>query len=250
MLAIVFGLEKFHHYTYVVPGIRVVTDHKPLVAITNKPLSKAPRRFQAMLLRLQPYSIKVEYQPGSTLAIADTLSRAPLPNSSRTTETVTVNNLQWMPVKRHTLDEIRGATEQDGALQKLRRVITNGWPRELADVEAEVKPYFSYRDELTTQDSIILRGDRIVIRTSMRKEVNRRHMPDTWESTHAFEELKTSFSGLECQKKSDNWWRPARLAHVTPTSKSQRRCTCTRYPTDRGQRSAQICSQSAVGTTL
>ena len=143
MLAIVFGLEKFHHCTYGVPGITVVTNHKPLVAITNKPLSKAPRRLQAMLLRLQPYSIKVEYQPGSTLAITDTLSRAPLPDSSRTTETVTVNNLQWMPVKRHKLDEIRGATEQDGALQKLRSVITNGWPRELADVEAEVKPYFS-----------------------------------------------------------------------------------------------------------
>ena len=111
MLAIVFGLEKFHHYTYGVPGVTVVTDHKPLVAITNKPLSKAPRRLKAMLLRLQPYSIKVEYQPGSTLAIADTLSRAPLPDSSRTTETVTVNNLQWMPVKRHKLDEIRGATE-------------------------------------------------------------------------------------------------------------------------------------------
>ena len=174
MLAIVFGLEKFHHYTYGVPGITVVTDHKPLVAIMNKPLSKAPRRLQAMLLRLQPYSIKVEYQPGSTLAIADTLSRAPLPDSSRTTETVTVNNLQWMPVKRHKLDEIRGATEQDGALQKLRRVITNGWPRELADVEAEVKPYFSYRDELTTQDGIILRGDRIVIPTSMRKEVKQK----------------------------------------------------------------------------
>ena len=113
----------------------MVTDHKPFVVITNKPLSKAPRRLQAMLLRLQPYySIKVEYQPGSTLAIADTLLRAPLPDSSRTTETVTVNNLQWMPVKRHKLDEIRGATEQGGALQKLRRVITNGWPRELADV--------------------------------------------------------------------------------------------------------------------
>ena len=97
-----------------------------------------------MLLRLQPYSIKVEYPPGSTLAIAGTLSRLPLPDSSRTTVTVTLNNLQWMPVKRHKLDEVQGATEQDGALQKPRRVITNGWRRELADVEAEVKPYFSH----------------------------------------------------------------------------------------------------------
>ena len=40
MLAVSFGLEKFHHYTY---GrcIQVITDHKPLVSIIDKPLSKA-----------------------------------------------------------------------------------------------------------------------------------------------------------------------------------------------------------------
>ena len=37
-----------------------------------------------------------------------------------------------------------------------------------------MKPYFSYRDELTIQDGIILRGDRIVIPTSMRKEVKQK----------------------------------------------------------------------------
>ena len=50
MLAVSFGLEKFHHYTY---GryVRVDTYHKPLFAIVTKPLSTAPKRLQVLLLR-------------------------------------------------------------------------------------------------------------------------------------------------------------------------------------------------------
>ena len=40
MLAVTYGLEKFHHYTFG-RQVFVVTDHKPLVSISNKPLSKA-----------------------------------------------------------------------------------------------------------------------------------------------------------------------------------------------------------------
>ena len=49
MLAIVYGLEKFHQYTFA-REIQVFTDHKPLVAISSKPLSKAPRRLQNLLM--------------------------------------------------------------------------------------------------------------------------------------------------------------------------------------------------------
>ena len=45
MLALVYGLEKFHHYTFG-RAVHIITDHKPLVAIAKKPLSKAPRRLQ------------------------------------------------------------------------------------------------------------------------------------------------------------------------------------------------------------
>ena len=49
MLAITFGLEKYHHYTF---GRRVhlMTDHRALVAITKKPLSKGPKRLRNLLL--------------------------------------------------------------------------------------------------------------------------------------------------------------------------------------------------------
>ena len=76
MLAVVFGLERFRHYTYG-RKVTVVTDHKPLVAICCKPLSKAPKRLQSMLLKVQEYNFEVIFKPGSELPVADTLSSAP-----------------------------------------------------------------------------------------------------------------------------------------------------------------------------
>jgi len=75
LLAIVFGCKRFHQYIY---GKRVVieTDHKPLEAIFNEPLSQAPSRLQRMLLQLQGYDIDLMYKKGTEMYIADALSRA------------------------------------------------------------------------------------------------------------------------------------------------------------------------------
>ena len=71
-----YGLEKFHHYSFG-RGVHIITDHKPLVAIANKPLSKAPRRLQNLLLHAQKYRFTLEWQPSTSIPVADTLSRAP-----------------------------------------------------------------------------------------------------------------------------------------------------------------------------
>ena len=51
LLAIVFGMEKFNHFTYG-RKVTVESDHKPLQTIHKKPLAAAPKRLQGMLLRL------------------------------------------------------------------------------------------------------------------------------------------------------------------------------------------------------
>ena len=52
------------------------SDHNPLETITRKSIYKESPRFQAMLLKLMRYNLYVNYQPGSTMYIADTMSRA------------------------------------------------------------------------------------------------------------------------------------------------------------------------------
>ena len=92
MLAIVFGLERFHHYAY---GRRVTieTDHKPIESITRKPLINAPPRLMRMLLRIQKYDFTVNYVPGKDIPIADGLSRLPIQGDDIPDIDVTIHDI-------------------------------------------------------------------------------------------------------------------------------------------------------------
>lgn len=173
-LAIVFGMEKFHQYTY---GRKVVvqSDHKPLETITKKPLLSAPKRLQRMLLRLQKCDIEVVFVPGRLMLVADTLSRAYLPEcateGSVKAAIETVNMMQYLPISEERQQKIQCETERDHALQALKQRILQGWPDDKAQVEDAVRPYFSIRDELSVQNSVIFRGERAVIPTTLRNEI-------------------------------------------------------------------------------
>ena len=83
-LAIVHAFHKFDQLLFGKSDVVVHSDHKPLETIFKRPLASAPGRLQSMMLTLQHYTFHVEYHKGSTLHIADTLSRAPLPTTSLT----------------------------------------------------------------------------------------------------------------------------------------------------------------------
>ena len=80
-LAIVTCMNKWHQYLYGRQHITVHTDHQPLESIFKKPISKASRRLQRMMLKLLGYQFKVTYKKGKELYVADTLSRAALKDS-------------------------------------------------------------------------------------------------------------------------------------------------------------------------
>ena len=63
-LAIVLGCERFYTYLFGQQFV-VESNHKSLESIQLKHLSSAPARLRRMLLRLQPYSFSIKYQPGT-----------------------------------------------------------------------------------------------------------------------------------------------------------------------------------------
>ncbi|KAK7899105.1 hypothetical protein WMY93_019958 [Mugilogobius chulae] len=175
-LAIVFGMEKFHQYTYGRP-VRVQSDHKPLETIIKKPLINAPKRLQRMLLRLQKYDINIIYVPGRDMLLADTLSRAYLQNSNKSQielETECVNMVDYVPISTERLDTIRSATQTDPKLQILIKTMQKGWPRDKKDVPVEIMHFHSLQDELTTQNGLVFRGERVVIPDSLQKDITQR----------------------------------------------------------------------------
>ena len=165
LLAVVYGLEKFHTYTYG-RQVTVELDHKPLEVIVKKPLHLAPKRPQRMLLRVQAYSINLGYRKGSTMYLADALSRAYLPYDGSQTiasEVESINMTQDACLKPSTLQEIKQHTAKDDSLQELIKVTKAGWPKTKGELSHLVLPYFGIRDKLSVDDDVVVRGERLVI---------------------------------------------------------------------------------------
>ena len=74
LLAVVYGCERFHNYLFGRP-FTVESDHKPLASIHLKHLNTSPARLCRRLMRLQPYDLKIVYQPDAEMYIANALSR-------------------------------------------------------------------------------------------------------------------------------------------------------------------------------
>ena len=135
-LAIVHAFRKFDQLLFGKSNVTVHTDHKPLKNIFNRPLAAAPRRLQSMMPTLQRYTFKVEYHKGSTLLIADALSRAPLPTSSHKpvhdemvyhvkleADTPDLSGFQD-----RTLQDIRATAVTDPELTEVQALIESGRP--------------------------------------------------------------------------------------------------------------------------
>ena len=92
-----FSVEKFDQFTFG-RTVHVQSDHKPLESILKKPLHRAPKRLQSMMLRLQRYDILVSYVSGKLLYLADTLSRAFKPSNQPSPQSDLENmwsNMSW-----------------------------------------------------------------------------------------------------------------------------------------------------------
>ena len=74
MKAVVFGLHKFSDYCFG-RHVTIELDYKSLEAISNKPLSEAPKLLLRIMLSIQNFDNKITYKKGSDVIIADALSR-------------------------------------------------------------------------------------------------------------------------------------------------------------------------------
>ena len=171
-LAMVYGLERFDQFTFG-RSVVVISDHKPLEVIVRKPLCNAPKRLQAMLLRLLRYDYSVVYTPGPQLLLADALSRAPDPHQpAADSRFVAVNALLHLPISDSKLQEIREATVADPDMVRVQKAINDGWPDKSALIPTgELMNFYHVRDALSVENGIVLKGERIVIPRVMRKSV-------------------------------------------------------------------------------
>ena len=162
-LAVAWAMEKFHHFLYTSHFI-LETDQKHLEAILSKSLNQATPRLQRILIRTFPYTFTVRYIPGTTNQLADCLSCLGDQKDTIKLPKLQVNQItKQLQARSNSLQHLRVATQADDELAILKHTIMQGWPKNIKQVPPEIQPYWTFREELTIEDGLILKGVRIVI---------------------------------------------------------------------------------------
>lgn len=164
-LALLYGCERFHHFIY---GRNVIaeTDHRPLITIARKPIGDMPPRLQRFFLRLLRYDLDLQFIPGKQLVLADMLSRATSRQAGDTdSDDVEVHAVSVMSslVSDRTWKWLSAETEKDEELKDVLKNLESG-----EDIKGQWRPF---QAELSQVNGVLLKGCKVVIPASMRREM-------------------------------------------------------------------------------
>ena len=126
-------------------------------------------------MRLMRFHVKAKYVPGKDMLVADTLSHSPVStteSSSHEEIQAHVSDVQssWQ-VSDAGLAKIRAETLKDVNLKAAMEYTIHGWPQYKEDVQLAAKDFFIIRGELSLHDGLLVRGDRMVVPFSLRKQI-------------------------------------------------------------------------------
>ena len=164
-------MEKFHRFLY---GNEFVlkTDQKPLEAILLKSLNHTTPRLQHILIRTFPCHFKVRYIPGLTNHVADCLSRLGFQKNTISLPKLHVNQItSQFKARSDSLHNLQIATQDEDKLTILKHIIQQGWLKTINGVPSEIQPYWTFCEELTTEDGLVLKGTRIIIPNNKREDI-------------------------------------------------------------------------------
>ena len=176
-LAFTWACEWFSSY---LTGLQfhIHTDHKPLVPLfSTKHLEELPIRVQRFRLRMMRFTFTISHVPGKDLIIADSLSRAPvdepveadmmLEEETRAFIDVVMRSL---PETDQLLEKIKQHQGSDQTCLELLEYCRSSWP-EKGSLIGPIKKYHSVASEISIVNDLLMRGNRIIIPTSLREEM-------------------------------------------------------------------------------
>ena len=150
--------------------MHVITDHKPLVSLFKKSLVDASPCLTRILVQLLDYTLNVTYQSGERMHLSSLSSH----------NKAVGKTIKKLDVSIHAIEELTGFnsisvkkfcqhTANDPDLKLLIDHINNGFPDTSAKCPECIRPYFSFRDELSACNGLVLKGNnRVVVPASFR----------------------------------------------------------------------------------
>ena len=151
-LGILHGMEKFHHYCFG-REVLIITDHKLLVSIYKQDVATLSQcAYSTYCLKFINTGSRL-YTTGPKIFIADWLSHhnhlegkdKPIKDMD-----IRIDAIQSVTdiLECVSISQIQQASTQDDHLQCLKGYIIAGWPSTKDEMHNDLKPYWSYRDEL------------------------------------------------------------------------------------------------------
>lgn len=173
LLAVVFACERFHYFIYG-REVEIQSDHKPLETLIKREIDDVSMRLQRLFLRLLKYPfITIKYVPGKNIPVADFLSRTIVKRDEeddKELQAVIHAVRKRMCLSDQNQLKYSQATQKDETLMSIVKYLESGWP-EFKKLIGEAKQYHKLRDELKFEEGLLFFGDKLVIPTSLRKEV-------------------------------------------------------------------------------
>ena len=200
-LAFTWACERFSDYLLGME-FHIHTDHKPLVPLFgSKNLEELPIRVQRFRLRMMRFKFTISHVPGKSLLVADALSRAPCAEAVEEDlllqqETAAYVNIvvQNLPATEKQLERIRRHQEEDEECKLAAEYCRSGWPSRQS-LSGTMKLYYSVATEISVQDGLLMRGNRVVIPAALRLEM--------------LDRLHTGHQGIsKCRERARQslWW--------------------------------------------
>ncbi|MCG8429678.1 MAG: hypothetical protein MJA29_00665, partial [Candidatus Omnitrophica bacterium] len=181
-LATIFGMEKFHYFLYG-KKFTLQTDQKPLSSIFRKHLVDVSPRIQRLVVRSLPYTFDCQWVPGKDIPLADALSRNISTDKLLQMENLGIRlpilavNLVLRNVRNYHSDgilvSIREETGKDELLKAVMKYTSEGWPDDKSQLKQidGILTFWKLREELSIEDGIVIKGNKILIPPSLRMEM-------------------------------------------------------------------------------
>ena len=118
----------------------------------------------SVLIRTFSYHFTVKCISGSTNQLADCLSQLGGQKDTIKLPKLYIHQItNQLSARSDSLNQIRIATQGDDELALIKHTIMHGWPSTIREVPSKIQSYWTFREELTIEDGIILKGTQIVI---------------------------------------------------------------------------------------
>ena len=170
-LAVAWVMEKFHHFLYG-NHFLLETDQKPLETILSRSLNQATPRLQRIFIRTFPYNFSEHYLPDLKNQLAGCLSRVGgLQDSTKLLKLSVYQITSQLNARSDSLQQLCEASKADDTLAILKYTIQKGWSSNIKEFTSEIKTFWTFQEELTIEDGLILKETSIVVPSMNQAEI-------------------------------------------------------------------------------